>query len=135
MFAVTIWIFWYLCEANIWTGAYKNFVSQLSMWFNDFLNCLLKLNYFYKNFWKFIISIHKGIADAQGKKYVSPNLPWGNKKNYLQYSKTTPSGVPAHGVIPFLVLGKRRAISKLFWEKLKVALDFGAIFNVNYPDS
>jgi len=70
-----------------------------------------------------------------GKKYVSPNLSWGNKKNYPQYSKATPSGVPAHGVIPFLVLGKRHAIPKLFWAKLKVDLDFGALFHVNYPNS
>jgi len=49
-----------------------------------------------------------------GKKYVSPNLPWGNKKINTQYSEATPSGVPALGVITFLVLVKRHAIPNCF---------------------
>jgi len=34
-----------------------------------------------------------------------------------------------------LVLGKYHAIPRLFWAKVKVAFDFGVLFQVNYPNS
>jgi len=68
-------------------------------------------------------------------KDVSPNIPLGNKKNYPKYSEVTLSGVLANGVKTFLVLGKFHAIPHLIWAKIKVVLDFGVFFQVNYPNS
>ena len=70
-----------------------------------------------------------------GIKDVSPNIPLGNKKNYPKHSEVTLNGVLANGVKIFLVLGKFHAIPHLIWARVKAALDFGAFFLVNYPNS
>jgi len=70
-----------------------------------------------------------------GNKDVSLNIPLGNKKNYPKYSEVTLSGVLANRVKIFLVLGKFHAIPHLIWAKVRVTLDFGVFFQVNYPNS
>jgi len=70
-----------------------------------------------------------------GNKDVSPNIHLGNKKNYTKNFEVTLSGVLASGVKIFLGLGKFHAIPHLIWSKVKVALDFGVFFQVNYLNS
>jgi len=99
---------------------------------------------FGQKFWTFgqIIQLHSHFAEAVsllprfifvGNKDVSPNSPLDNKKNYSKYSEVTLNGVLANGVKTFSVLGKFHAIPHLIWAKVKVALDFGVFFQVNYP--
>ena len=97
-------------------------------------------------FWTFgqTIQLHSHLTEAVsvlpqfmfvGNKDVSPNIPLGNNKNYPKYSEVTLSGVLAIGVKTSLVLGNYHAISHLIWAKVKVALDFGVFFQVNYLNS
>ena len=69
-----------------------------------------------------------------GNKDVSPNIPLGYKKAYPQILWSFPKWDSCNGVKTILVLGKFHAIPHLIWAKVKVALDFGVFFQVNYSN-
>jgi len=65
-----------------------------------------------------------------GNKDVSPNITLGTRRN-----TPNPKWGLTNGVKTFLVLSKYYAIPHQFWAKVRVALDFGVLFQVNYPNS